>query len=80
MDLLETKSIISCCKLVVGPDGGLLQIANALDKKIIALFAQIDSRLRFTKASNYKCLYDDRSVNNIAAENISKEISDAFKM
>jgi ADP-heptose:LPS heptosyltransferase len=78
--LSETKSIISCCKLVVGPDGGLLQIANALDKKIIALFAQIDCRLRFTEATDYKCLYDERSVNNIAAENISKEIGNAIKM
>jgi len=70
----ETKSIISSCELVVGPDGGILQIANALDKTIIALFAQIDSRVRFTDATEYQCLYDDKAVKNIKAEDIANEI------
>ena len=72
--LTETKSIISSCELVVGPDGGILQIASALDKKIIALFAQIDSRLRFTEATEYQCFYDDKEVKNIKAEDIANEI------
>ena len=72
--LTETKSIISSCELVVGPDGGILQIANALDKTIIALFAQIDSRVRFTDATEYQCLYDDKAVKNIKAEDIANEI------
>jgi len=78
--LSETKAIISCCKLIVGPDGGLIQVANALDKKVIALFAQIDSRLRFTEATDYKALYDDRSVQNINPEEIAKEILFAIKV
>ena len=77
--LTETKSIISSCGLVVGPDGGILQIASALDKKIIALFAQIDSRLRFTSATEYRCLYDDKAVKNIKAEDIANEILMANK-
>jgi len=72
--LSESKSIISCCKLVVGPDGGILQIANALDKKIIALFAQIDSRLRFTDATDYKFLYDEKTVKNINHVDIADAI------
>ena len=77
--LSETQSIISSCELVVGPDGGILQLANALDKKIIALFAQIDSRLRFTEATKYQCLYDDKAVKNIKAEDIANEILMANK-
>jgi len=77
--LSETKSIIGCCKLIVGPDGGLIQVANALDKKVVALFAQIDSRLRFTEASDYKALYDEKSVQNINPEEIAKEILLAIK-
>jgi len=77
--LTETKSIISSCELIVGPDGGILQIASALDKKIIALFAQIDSRLRFTEATEYQCLYDDKAVKNIKAEDIAHEILMANK-
>tara|TARA_B110000438_G_C15421695_1_gene482193 strand:- start:7 stop:549 length:543 start_codon:yes stop_codon:yes gene_type:complete len=72
--LIETKLIINSCELVIGPDGGILQLANALDKKIIALFAQIDSRLRFTEATEYKCLYDDKEVKNIKAKDIANEI------
>ena len=72
--IIETKSIINSCELVIGPDGGILQLANALDKKIIALFAQIDSRLRFTEATEYKCLYDDKEVKNIKAKDIANEI------
>ena len=77
--LTETKSIISFCELVVGPDGGILQIASALDKKIIALFAQIDSRLRFTEATEYQYFYDDKAVKNIKAEDIANEILMANK-
>ena len=77
--LSETQSIISSCELVVGPDGGILQLANALDKKIIALFAQIDSRLRFTEATEYQCLYDDKAVKNIKAEDIVNKILMANK-
>ena len=77
--LTETKSIISSCELIIGPDGGILQLANALDKKIIALFAQIDSRLRFTEATEYQCLYDDKAVKNIKAEDIANEILMANK-
>ena len=77
--LSETKSIIGSCKLIVGPDGGLIQVANALDKKVVALFAQIDSRLRFTEATDYKALYDDKSVQNINPEEIAKEILLAIK-
>jgi ADP-heptose:LPS heptosyltransferase len=77
--LSETQSIISSCELVVGPDGGILQLANALDKKIIALFAQIDSRLRFTEATEYQCLYDDKAVKNIKAKDIANEILMANK-
>jgi ADP-heptose:LPS heptosyltransferase len=72
--LAETKSIISSCELVVAPDGGILHIANALDKKIIALFAQIDSSLRFTEATEYQYLYDDTAVKNIKVEDIANEI------
>jgi len=77
--LSELKSIISCCKLVVGPDGGILQIANALDKKIIALFAQIDIRLRFTEATNYQFLYDEKTVKNINHEDIAEAILSTTK-
>ncbi|MGE4575919.1 MAG: glycosyltransferase family 9 protein [Candidatus Pseudothioglobus sp.] len=77
--LSETQSIISSCELVVGPDGGILQLANALDIKIIALFAQIDSRLRFTEATEYQCLYDDKAVKNIKAKDIANEILMANK-
>jgi len=72
--IIETKSIINACELVVGADGGILQLASALDKKIIALFAQIDSRLRFTEATEYKYLYDDNEVKNIKAKDITNEI------
>lgn len=72
--LAETISIISSCELVVAPDGGILHIANALDKKLIALFAQIDSSLRFTKATKYQCFYDEKTVKNIEAEDIANEI------
>jgi ADP-heptose:LPS heptosyltransferase len=72
--IIETKSIINSCELVVGADGGILQLASALDKKIIALFAQIDSRLRFTEATEYKYLYDDNEVKNIKAKDITNEI------
>ena len=78
-NLIETKSIISSCELIVGPDGGILQIASALDKKIIALFAQIDSRVRFTEATEYQCLYDEKEVKNIKAEDIANEILMANK-
>jgi len=77
--LIETQSIISSCELIVGPDGGILQLANALDKKIIALFAQIDSRLRFTEATDYQCLYDEKEVKNIEAKDIVNEILMAYK-
>jgi len=77
--LSETRSIISSCELVVGPDGGILHIANALDKKIIALFAQIDCRLRFTEATECQCLYDDKEVKNIKAKDIANEILMAYK-
>ena len=70
-NLSESKAIISKCYMVIGPDGGILQIANALDIKIIALFAQIDCSLRFTEASDYKCLYDEKDVKNIKPEEIA---------
>ena len=77
--LTETKSIIGSCELIVGPDGGILQIANALDKKIIALFAQIDIRLRYTEATEYQCLYDDKEVKNIKAKDIANKILMVYK-
>ena len=72
--LAETKSIISSCELVAGLFVGILQLANALDKKIIALIVQIDSRLRFTEATEYQCFYDDKEVKNIKAKDITNEI------
>jgi len=72
--LSESKAIISKCNMVIGPDGGILQIANALDKKIIALFAQIDCRLRFTEATKYLCLYDEKAVKNINPEDVANSI------
>ncbi len=65
--------------MVVGPDGGILQLANALDKKIIALFAQIDSSLRFTEATEYQCFYDDKEVKNIKAKDIANKILKVYK-
>ena len=77
--MIETNSIISFCELIVGPDGGMLQLASALDKKIIALFAQIDIRLRFTEATEYQCLYDNKEVKNIEEKDIANEILMAYK-
>ena len=77
--LSESKAIISKCHMIIGPDGGILQIANALDKKIIALFAQIDCRLRFTKATDYKCLYDESAVKNINPEDVASLVESEIK-
>ena len=72
--LSESKSIISKCNMIIGPDGGILQIASAFDKKIIALFAQIDCKLRFTEATDYICLYDEKAVENINPEDIANSV------
>jgi heptosyltransferase-2 len=67
LSLSETVAVLAKSKVVLCADGGILHLANAIDKPTVSLFASIHPQLRLTQANLSIPLYDDISVKNISA-------------
>jgi ADP-heptose:LPS heptosyltransferase len=66
----QTAQIISQANYLFCCDGGLMHAANALDTKIIPLFARLQAELQLTKACKAFPLFDLLDVNNISVEDV----------
>ena len=66
----QTAQIISQADFLFCCDGGLMHAANALDTKIIPLFARLDPEMQLTKSCKAFPLFDATDVNNISVDNI----------
>ena len=71
----ESVKIIGDCDYFIGCDGGLLYAAAAMNKKMLALFAELNPLLRITDSMNIISLYDKDNVNNISLKEIKKSIN-----
>jgi len=47
LSILETGALINCCHLLVTNDSGLMHIASALKKKVVAIFGSTTEQLGF---------------------------------
>jgi len=66
----QTAQIISHANFLFCCDGGLMHAANALDTKIIPLFARLHAEMQLTKSCKSLPLFDLIDVNNISAEDV----------
>ena len=69
--LISQADFLFCC------DGGLMHAANALDTKIIPLFARLQAELQLTISSKSFPLFDVVDVNNISVEDIIFKYTEA---
>lgn len=72
LDLLGTASAIMNCHAFLGPDGGLMHIAVALDKPGLGLFVEIDPRMRLLPGSRVKGLRASGALGDMASNDIAE--------
>lgn len=61
----EVQAKIATCQYFLGPDGGLMHIAEAMNKQGVALFAQINPNWRLVEKSRLCPLFNASTVNDI---------------
>lgn len=66
----QTTEIIKGAKLLICCDGGLMHSANAVDTRIISIFARLSPKMQLTKSIKAETLYDQKDVNNILVKDI----------
>ena len=66
----EVQDKIASCQYFLGSDGGLMHIAEALDKPGVALFAEISPQWRLLPDSRLHPLFASTTVNTIPREEI----------
>ena len=73
----QTAQIISQANLLLCCDGGLMHAANALDTKIIPLFARLQVELQLTISCKSFPLFDSIDVNNISVDDVILKYTEA---
>ena len=69
----EVQAKIASCQYFLGPDGGLMHIAEAMNKQGVALFAEINPAWRLGPGSRIRALTAPYTVNDIAATSIAQQ-------
>ena len=75
----QTAQIISQANFLLCCDGGLMHAANALDTKIIPLFARLQAEMQLTASCRSFPLFDQDDVNNISVEDVILKYTEAYK-
>jgi ADP-heptose:LPS heptosyltransferase len=70
-EIIRQANVLLCC------DGGLMHVANALDTRIIPLFARLTADMQLTKSCRSLPLFDSTDVNNISVEDIILKYNEA---
>ena len=70
-EIIRQANVLLCC------DGGLMHAANALDTRIIPLFARLTADMQLTKSCRSLPLFDSTDVNNISVEDIILKYNEA---
>ena len=73
----QTAQIIKQARILFCCDGGLMHSANAVNTKIIPLFARLSERMQLTECNRSFSLFDKTDVNNILFEDILKKYHEA---
>ena len=73
----QTAQIISHANYLFCCDGGLMHAANAVDTKIIPLFARLQAELQLTISCKSFPLFDLFDVNNISVEDVILKYTEA---
>jgi len=74
----QSAYIISKSKLLICCDGGLMHAANALESRVIVLFARLESKMQLTDSCNAFPLFDELDVNNIPVEEVISKYCEIF--
>ena len=70
-EVIRNSDILICC------DGGLMHAANALNAKVVALFAKLNPEILITESCISYNLYDDHTVNNLSVDDVFKKYIEA---
>jgi heptosyltransferase-2 len=62
LSLLETAAMMRKCQLVVTNDSGLMHLATALKKKVVAIFGSTTEELGFFPVSEHAVVIENRAV------------------
>ena len=73
----QTAQIISQANFLLCCDGGLMHVANALDTKIISLFAKLNPEMQLTLSCKSFPLFDPINVNNISVADVVQKYTEA---
>ena len=63
-EVIRNSDILLCC------DGGLMHAANALNAKVVALFAKLNQQILLTDSCISYNLYDYQDVNNFSTDEV----------
>lgn len=74
----QTAEIINQADLLICCDGGLMHVANALNTKIVPLFAKLTPEMQLTSSIKASPLYDPKNVNNISEQNVMKKFMQCY--
>lgn len=75
----EVQAKIASCQYFLGPDGGLMHIAEAMNKQGVALFAQVNPGWRLHQASQLHALFNAQTVNNITPSDTVVQFKQVFE-
>lgn len=78
-DIPEVQAKVASCQYFLGPDGGLMHIAEAMDKQGVALFAGVAPDWRLTPMSRLRALSATHSVNDIAVALIAEQFMELLQ-
>jgi ADP-heptose:LPS heptosyltransferase len=76
----QTAQIINKSDLLISCDGGLMHAANAVNTKIIPLFAKLTPEMQLTNSVSAFFLYDLEDVNNIPVTDVLKQYYNAINL
>jgi heptosyltransferase-2 len=79
LSLRDTAGLISDCDFFVGPDGGLMHCAVALNIPGVALFRKIQPHLFLPPETTMRVLYDSEDVNDIKPELVARAIQEQLE-
>ncbi|MCX6928983.1 MAG: hypothetical protein NT154_38090 [Verrucomicrobia bacterium] len=72
LSLRATARLISDCDFFIGPDGGLMHCAVALDVPGVALFARLPPWLLLPPKTEMKPIYDGTNINSISPQAVAQ--------
>lgn len=75
----EVQAKIASCQYFLGPDGGLMHIAEAMNKQGVALFAQVNPGWRLHQGSQLHALFNAQTVDNITPSDIVAQFKQVFE-